>query len=67
MVKNSKKGWKIYSFSLLLTFSLVFLGFTMGEAAEMYPTRSINMIVPYAPASERIWEAKSWRIKSLNF
>jgi len=51
MVKNSKKGWKIYSFSLLLTFSLVFLGFSMSQGAEMYPTRSINMIVPYAPAS----------------
>jgi tripartite-type tricarboxylate transporter receptor subunit TctC len=51
MVKNSKNGWMIYSFSLLLTFSLVLLGFTLGQTAEKYPTRSINMIVPYAPAS----------------
>ncbi len=51
MVRNLRKGWSVYLFSLTITFSLVFLGFTMGEAAEMYPTRSINMIVPYAPAS----------------
>ena len=51
MVKNSKKGWKIYSFSLLLTFFLVFFSFSISQAAEVYPTRSINMIVPYAPAS----------------
>ena len=51
MVRNLRNGWSLYLFSLTITFFLVFLGFTMVQAAETYPTRSINMIVPYAPAS----------------
>jgi hypothetical protein len=51
MVQESRNGWGAYLFSFLLTFSLVFLSFSLSRAAEKYPARSINMIVPYAPAS----------------
>jgi tripartite-type tricarboxylate transporter receptor subunit TctC len=51
MVKNSRNLFTTCLISFLLTFSLVFLGFSMSQGAEKYPTRSVNMIVPYAPAS----------------
>lgn len=50
MVKNSRIRWTVYLF-LFLTFTLVFFSVSSSQAAEKYPARSINMIVPYAPAS----------------
>src|SRR5512137_3122907 len=38
-------------FFFLMIFSLVLFSFFLAHAAEKYPVRSINMIVPYAPAS----------------
>ncbi|MGZ3539443.1 MAG: hypothetical protein ACXVAB_15610, partial [Thermodesulfobacteriota bacterium] len=38
-------------FFFLLSFSLVLFSFSLTQAADKYPSRSINMIVPYAPAS----------------
>ncbi len=51
MVKNLRNGWRVSLFSFVLIGLLVSFSFSLGQAAEKYPTRSINMIVPYAPAS----------------
>jgi tripartite-type tricarboxylate transporter receptor subunit TctC len=50
MIKLSdrKSSWLLLG---LTTIVLVVFGFSWGHAAEKYPTRPINMIVPFAPAS----------------
>lgn len=51
MLKNLRNGQSSCLLSLLVIFLLVIFSFSLSQGAEKYPTRSINMIVPYAPAS----------------
>lgn len=55
MGQRLQAGWRISSRVLLFCLPLASFLFLMdspwGWAAEKYPTKSINMIVPYAPAS----------------
>ncbi len=51
MIKNVQKRSYFPGFYLLLTLFLLATCVSLSFAAEEYPNRPINMIVPYAPAS----------------